>query len=84
MLSLFNNRCFLFEGPKLPKKLVGHSSVTQGSNLIVIGGSVNDPYGDYSSDLYKLTLNNNQYRWSEMGVKLETPRRNFVASLIPY
>ena len=82
MLSLFNNRCFLFEGPKLPKKLVGHSSVTQGSNLIVIGGAIFG--GDYSSDLYKLTVNNNQYRWSEMDVKLKNPRRNFVASLIPY
>ena len=68
----------------MPKKLEGHSSVTQGSNLIVIGGSVNGSYSSYSSDLYKLTLENNQYRWSEMNVKLKTPRKFFVASLIPY
>ena len=81
MLSLFNNRCFLFEGPTLPRKLEGHSSVTQGSNLIVIGGAPSN--NDYLSDLYKLTLNNNQYSWSEMDVKLKIPRREFVASLIP-
>ena len=68
----------------MPKKLDGHSSVTQGSNLIVIGGSVNGSDSRYSSDLYKLTVNNNQYRWSEMDVKLKNPRKNFVASLIPY
>ena len=73
-----------FEGPKLPKKLERHSCVTQGNELIVIGGK-SDPggYHYYSSDLYKLKLENSQYEWTTMNVKLNTPRRRFVASLIP-
>ena len=64
----------------MPKKLYAHSSVTRGSNLIVIGG-----YGDkhYSPNLYKLTFIDKQFKWSEMDVQLKTPRRYFVASLIP-
>ena len=72
---------FFFEGPELPKSINGHSSVTQGSNLIVIGG---EQYGEvYPSELYKLTLENKQFEWSEMNVHLKTPREQFVASLIP-
>ena len=72
-----------FEGPKLPKKLNGHSCVTQGNELIVIGGYSNTGGSHYSSDLIKLKLENSQYEWTTMNVKLNTPRQNFVASLIP-
>ena len=69
-----------FEGPKLPKRLKGHSCVTQGNEMIVIGG-----YSDsgLSSDLFKLTLENGQFEWTTLDVKLNTPRAYFVASLIP-
>ena len=72
----------LFEGPKLPKKLYGHSCVTQGNELIVIGGG-NGGWPYYSSDLFKLKLENGQYEWTTMNVKLNTSRAFFVASLIP-
>ena len=70
-----------FEGPKLPKNLYGHECVTQGNEMIVIGGESDS--GVYSSDLFKLTLENGQFEWSTMNVKLKTPRYRFVASLIP-
>ena len=70
-----------FEDPKLPKKLFRHSCVTQGNELIVIGGC---PAGsDYSSDLIKLKLENGQFEWTAMNVKLNTPRGYLVAALIP-
>ena len=70
-----------FEGPKLPKTLYGHSCVTQGNELIVIGGLSDS--GGYSSDLFKLKLENGQFEWTTMNVKLNTPRGDFVAALIP-
>ena len=71
----------LIEGPNLPKRLQGHSSVTQGSDLIVISGEDGD--GIFSSNLYKLSLKNKKFEWSEMNVQLKTPRSQFVTSLIP-
>ena len=73
-----------FEGPKLPKTLYGHSCVTQGNELIVIGGRSDTGLLDHiSSDLFKLKLENSQLEWTMMNVKLNTPRKYFVASLIP-
>ena len=72
-----------FEGPKLPKTLYGHSCVTQGNELIVIGGRSDSGGFHYSSDLFKLKLENGQFEWTTMNVKLNTLRQNFVASLIP-
>ena len=64
-------------------KIRGHSSVTQGFNLIVIGGRSTFVESNSSANLYELTVENNQFKWREMDEKLKTPRRNFVASLIP-
>ena len=72
-----------FEGPKLPKTLKGPSCVTQGNELIVIGGESSTGGNHYSSDLFKLKLENSQYEWTTMNAKLNTPRVWFVASLIP-
>ena len=72
-----------FEGPKLPKKLEGHECVTQGNELIVIGGAFYSGVWQHSSDLFKLKLENSQFEWTTMNVKLNTPRYHFVASLIP-
>ena len=72
-----------FEGPKLPKTLFGHECVTQGDQLIVIGGYSDTGGEHYSFDLFKLKLENSQFEWTTMNVKLNTPRINFVASLIP-
>ena len=68
-------------GPTLPKTLTYHSSLTQGNDLIVIGG---DSYtGGYSASIYKLTCISGIFQWEEMEVKLQTARRLFVADLIP-
>ena len=50
-----------FEGPKLPKTLYGHSCVTQGNEMIVIGGESDTGGWHYSSDLFKLKLENSQF-----------------------
>ena len=57
--------------------------MTQGFNLIVIGGTSDSGDSLVSSNLYELTVENNQFKWREMDEKLKTPRRNFVATLIP-
>ena len=54
--------------------------MTKGNEIIVIGGE-SDSVG--SSDLFKLKLENSQFEWTTMNVKLNTPRYFFVASLIP-
>ena len=72
-----------FEGPKLPKKLFGHECVTQGNEMIVIGGKFYSGGFHYSSDLFKLKCENGQFEWTTLDVKLKTPRTSFVASLIP-
>ena len=72
-----------FEGPKVPKTLEGHECVTQGDQLIVIGGYSDTGGEHYSSDLFKLKLENSQFEWTSMNVQLNTARQFFVASLIP-
>ena len=54
--------------------------MTQGNELIVIGGYSR---GQSSDDLFKLTLENGQFEWTTMTIKLNTPKGHFVASLIP-
>ena len=55
--------------------------------MIVIGGRSNSGIFQssvhYSSDLFKLKLKNGQFEWTKMNVQLNTPRDDFVASLIP-
>ena len=76
---------YFFEGPKLklPKTLYGQSCVTQGDQLIVIGGKSDTGGEHFSSDLFKLKLENSQFEWTTMNVTLNTRRSYFVASLIP-
>ena len=72
-------------GPALPKTLEGHTSLTQGNNLIVVGGeSYSFALQDhYSASIYKLSCNNGQFTWEEMEVKLQTGRSDFVADFVP-
>ena len=70
-------------GPALPKKLSGHSSLTQGNNLIVVGGRSIIGGGDKSSSIYKLTCISGKFSWEELDVKLQTARNVFVADFIP-
>ena len=70
-------------GPALPQKLVGHSSLTQGNNLIVVGGWSTTSGGDSSSSIYKLTCISGKFSWEELDVKLQTARDAFVADFIP-
>ena len=67
----------------MPKPLAGHSSLTQGNDLIVLGGYSGGENGTFSSSVFKLTCYNGQFEWKELKVKLQIPRRNFVASFIP-
>ena len=72
----------------MPKILHGHSSLTLGNDLIVLGGVTLDASGThYSSTVFKLSCKNGQFSdWIEMEVKLQRPREGFVASftLSPY
>ena len=68
-------------GLALPKALAGHSSLSQGNDLIVVGGQ---PTTDsYSSSIFKLTCINGKFTWEEMDVKLQTASGWFVADFIP-
>ena len=72
------------EGPDLPKLLYGHSSVTLGKELIILGGKHGACLSCYSSSIYKMSCDDGRFsRWIEMEVKLKTPRAWFVASFIP-
>ena len=72
-------------GPALPKPLMGHSSLSQGNHLIIVGGrsSALISNGYLSNSIYKLTLISGQFTWEEMDVKLQTARNLFVADFIP-
>ena len=74
---------FLFKisGPALPKPLAGHSSLTLGNYLYVVGGYAS--FGGYSDSIYQLSCINGQFTWEEMDVKLKTARYYFVADFIP-
>ena len=72
---------FKISGPALPKALEGHSSLTHGNNLYIVGGYSFS--GGYSSSIYKLTCMSGQFTWDEMDIKLKTKRRWFVADFIP-
>ena len=65
----------------MPKSLAGHSSLTQGNDLIVLGGRSDT--GGFSDSIYKLSCYNGQFTWEEMDVKLKTGRQYFVADFIP-
>ena len=70
----------------MPKTLYGHSSLSQGNDLIVLGGRSYSSVGgyQYSSSIFKLTCNNRQFTWIEMEMKLKTARNRFVADFIPH
>ena len=72
-------------GPELPKKLWGHSSLTLGHELILVGGkSTFIGSLHYSSSLYKMSCNNGILSdWIEVEAHLKLPRYDFVASFIP-
>ena len=72
---------FKISGPALPKTLYGHSSLSQGNDLIVLGGTSGAT--DFSDSIFKLTCNNRKFTWKEMDVKLKIARRYFVADFIP-
>ena len=67
----------------MPKKLKVHLSLTQGNNLIVLGGRSSTGGDHYSTSIYKLTCMSGQFTWEEMDVKLKTGRMDFVADFIP-
>ena len=71
----------MISGPALPRNLYGHSSLSQGNDLIVLGGT--SGVTDHSHSIFKLTCNNRQFTWKEMDVKLKTARKYFVADFIP-
>ena len=77
---------FKISGPTLPKPLGGHSSLTQGNNLIILGGGyfTGEDFASWqnSDSIYKLSCNNGEFTWEEMDVKLKTARYYFVADFV--
>ena len=68
----------------MPKTLWGHSSLSQGKDLIVVGGKYfSDTDYHYSDSIYKLTCTSGQFTWEELDMKLKTARQYFVADFIP-
>ena len=67
----------------MPKPLGGHSSLTKGNDLFIIGGGSYSGGYQYSDSIYKLTCNNGQFTWDEMKEKLQTARDDFVADFVP-
>ena len=65
---------------------MGHSSLTYGNDLIVLGGYTADLSGThFSSSVFRLSCKNGQFSdWIEMEVKLQRPRSSFLASFIPH
>ena len=72
---------FKISGPALPKPLEGHSSLTKGKNLFIIGGRSYSG-GGISDSIYQLSCNNGQFTWDEMNEKLQTARGWFVADFV--
>ena len=71
-------------GPALPKPLYGHSSLSQGNNLYIVGGLSSSIYGyQYSNSIYQLSCNNGEFTWDEIKEKLQTAREYFVADFAP-
>ena len=66
----------------MPKSLFGHSSLTQGNDLIVLGGKSAIDGNHYSSSVFKLSCKNEQFKWEELEVKLQTGRSRFVVAFI--
>ena len=71
-------------GPKLPnqRKLSGHSLVTLGKSLVVLGGKGNF-YEDMNHEIYKLKCSNGKFTWEKLPQKLKIGRTEFVAIPIP-
>ena len=65
----------------MPKTLAGHSILSQGNDLIVVGGSAS--FGGNSASIFKLTCISRKFTWKEMDVKLQIARDEFVADFIP-
>ena len=63
----------------MPKTLGGHSSLSQGNNLYIVGGFDG---GKPSDSIYQLSCNNGKFKWEVMNEKLQTARDNFVADFI--
>ena len=78
---------YFIAGPELPKPLKGHSSLSLGQDLIVLGGEydLHPPLGDvrYSYSIFKLSCSDGQFHWEELDEKLQTARYSFVADFIP-
>ena len=65
----------------MPKPLSSHALVSIGGDIIVIGG-VDSNYDDQSS-LYKLSCNNGDCKWTTLDQKLQKPRSDMVAMVVP-
>ena len=77
---------FKISGPALPKTLYGHSSLTKGNNLYILGGlSSSGEWSEssYQLSIYQLSCTNGEFTWEEMNEKLQTARYWFVADFVP-
>ena len=67
-------------------RLIGHSSLTLGDELFVLGGFCKTcgDNGIYPSSVYKMSCNDGILSdWIEAEAHLKLPRYDFVASFIP-
>ena len=67
----------------MPTPLAGHSSLTHGNNLLVLGGGFGGFDHLLSASIFKLTCSFGEFTWEEMEEKLQTARKDFVADFIP-
>ena len=72
-------------GPELPVPLYKHSMVTFDDKVYVIGGEAGDL--GYQSLIYRMDCDSNSdlttCAWKELKQKIQTPRCQFTAMLIP-
>ena len=57
--------------------------VSNGHDLIVIGGHSETLKGGYSNNLLKLSCSNNACKWETLSKTIKTPRYGFVAISVP-
>ena len=68
-------------GPELPQTLYKHSMVTQNNQVYVIGGETKQ---GYQSTIYRMECSELlECHWQELTQKIQTPRCQFTAMLVP-
>ena len=70
----------MFSGPKLAKPIKAAQMVVKEHSTVLLGG---DDGTSSLSDMYELTCEFGTCYWTTMSQKLQEPRQDFVAMIIP-